>query len=334
MTWIRRAAAVGGGFGLAAAAIDLWLGLFGAIKMRSGPGPVTLVENALILIALGAVLGLSNAITLRWRARAAPFLHLTWLCGSWYVVEHWLRIDSPSYVTALLRPLGAGAVVLVALVLERFARRFAAAPWVFAALAAIAGLFAPNIYLAATTPVTPPRAALPPAREGAPDVVLVVLDTVRADHMASYGHTRDTSPTFDALAREGAWFADATAPATWSLPSHASLFTGRYPTSHGANLMRSILDDRYPTLAEVLAAHGYDTFCFTANPWISDGVGLTRGFAVQNRSWKKNRAGLFAERLLDELGLGQPDKGGAFVAEDFAAWRRARQRTLARPSCS
>ena len=51
--------------------------------------------------------------------------------------------------------------------------------------------------------------------------------------------TRATpSPTFDALAREGAWFADATSPATWSLPAHASLFTGRYPTSHGANLMR------------------------------------------------------------------------------------------------
>ena len=75
-------------------------------------------------------------------------------------------------------------------------------------------------------PPLPPRAALPPARAGAPDVVLVVLDTVRADRMASYGHTRDTSPTFDSLAREGAWFADATSPATWSLPAHASLFTG------------------------------------------------------------------------------------------------------------
>jgi arylsulfatase A-like enzyme len=89
--------------------------------------------------------------------------------------------------------------------------------------------------------------------------VLVVLDTVRASNTTSYGHTRDTSPTIAALAREGALFADATSPSTWSLPSHASLFTGRYPSSHGAHGQPSFLDDRYPTLAEVLAARGYET---------------------------------------------------------------------------
>src|SRR5262245_26882840 len=326
MTWIRRAAAVGAGFGLAAAAIDLWFTLLGTAKMRSGPGPIALAENALMLIALGVVLGFPYALALSRRGRAGPVLYVLWLCSAWYAVERWIQIDSPFYVvTTFARPLGAGLLVLVGLGLERFARRFAAVPWVLVALATIFGLFAPTLYLAATSPPLPPqRAALPPARAGAPDVVLVVLDTVRADHMASYGYSRDTSPTFDALAREGEWFADATTPGTWSLPAHASLFTGRYPTSHGANLMQSILDDRYPTLAEVLAAHGYETFCFTANPWISDALGLTRGFAVQNLSWKKNRAGLFGDRLLEGLGLAQADKGGAFVAEDFAAWRRMR----------
>jgi arylsulfatase A-like enzyme len=324
MTWIGRAAAVGAGFGLAAATIDLWIRFFDVMARPMPPGRLVLAESTLVLIGLGTVLGLLNAITLRSQRRAAVFLHLAGLCGAWLLVESWVWVDVPLLtLLSLARTVGAGAFVLLVLLLERSGRRFAALLWALAALA-IAAVFAPGAYVAARTPDAAPRGALPPAREGAPDVVLVVLDTVRADHMASYGYTRDTSPTFDALAREGAWFADATSPATWSLPAHASLFTGRYPTSHGANWSRSILDNRYATLAEVLAAHGYETRCFTANPHISDGLGLTRGFAVQNLSWKKKRAGLFADRLFDGLGLGEPDKGGAFVADDFAAWRRAR----------
>src|SRR5262245_33137476 len=308
MTWIRRSAALGAGFGLAAAAIDLWMVLLGVIKMRSSPSLAVIAENALVLIALGVLLGLANAVTLRWRTRAAPFVHLLWLCGAWYLVERWCQTDAAAYRLTLLRPLGAGALVFAALLLER--SKFARAPWVFAALAAVAGLFAPELYIAAITPDAPPRAALPQARAGAPDVVLVVLDTVRAEHMSSYGHSRDTSPGFAPLARDGAWFPDAVAPGTWSLSSHASLFTGRYPTSHGATLMRSTLDRRFPTLAEVLAAHGYETFCFTANGWINDAVGLTRGFAVQNRPWKQDRGSSFAGRLLNRIGLAQSDKGG------------------------
>ena len=335
MTWIRRAAAIGAGFGLAAAAIDVWGAFLSLMAMRMGPGPFTLAQNALLLIGLGAVLGLlGGAITLRSQSRVAPLLLLAWLCGAWLILERWVWVDAPVYTLfGLARPVGAGALVLVTLALERSARnRLAAVLWTLTALVAIAGVLGQDAYLAATTPDLPPRAALPPAREGAPDVVLVVLDTVRADRMASYGYTRDTSPTFDALAREGAWFADATSPATWSLPSHASLFTGRYPTSHGATRWRSILDDRFPTLAEVLAARGYETFCFTANPWISDGLGVTRGFASQDLSWKKTRGSTFAARLLNRLGLGEADKGGAAVANDFAAWRRARAAEGERPT--
>ncbi len=327
MAWIWRAAAVGAGFGLAAAAIDLWSMFLGVMsrQVRMPPGWPTLAESALVMIALGTVLGLLNAIVLRSRRRAAMFLHLAGVCGAWFLVERWIWTDVPrEALTSVARPLGAGALMLVVLLLERSGRRFAPALlWALATLA-IAGVFAPDAYLAATAPDAPPRAALPPARDDAPDVVLVVLDTIRADRMGSYGHTRDTSPTFDGLAREGAWFADATAPATWSLPSHASLFTGRYPSSHGATEYRSALDNRYPTLAEVLAARGYETFCFTANPWINDGVGLTRGFAVQNLSWKTGHRDRFTGRLLEGLGLGPEDKGGARVADAFAAWRSAR----------
>lgn len=164
----------------------------------------------------------------------------------------------------------------------------------------------------------------------------MVLDTVRAGSVSAYGYHRPTSPTLEALAREGALYRDATSPSTWSLPSHASLFTGRYPSSHGAHAEHRFLDDRYPTLAEVLAANGYETFCFTANPWISDGLGLTRGFGWQDTSLRdQGGAGTgfsFIHRLLDRLGLQATDKGGALVTRSFAKWTRERPDDGERPS--
>jgi arylsulfatase A-like enzyme len=330
---IRRALQIGAGYGLAAAAIDLWLWMLRVMDLRMGPGPVVLAQNALVLVALGAALGLVGTPLLRLGGRAGALLHLAWLCAAWYGIERALAIDSPVFAFgATARPFGAALVVLVALVVERFARRFAAVPWALTGAAAVAGLFAPGVYIAATTPPSPPRPALPGARARAPHVVLVVLDTVRAESLGSYGYARDTSPTFDTLAREGALFTDATSPSTWSLPSHASLFTGRYPSSHGAHGQPSFLDDRFPTLAQVLAARGYETFCFTANPWISDGLGLTRGFAEQDQSWKSKRGfGGLAAQLFERLGFGDEDKGGSAVATSFAAWRRARP-VGARPS--
>jgi arylsulfatase A-like enzyme len=97
-----------------------------------------------------------------------------------------------------------------------------------------------------------------------------------------------------------------------------------------------VLDDRFPTLAQVLAARGYETFCFTSNAWISDGLGLTRGFAWQDASWKSGRGpGLgfsFVHRLLDRLGLQESDKGGDVVTSRFEAWARQRPASGARPA--
>ena len=136
--------------------------------------------------------------------------------------------------------------------------------------------------------IAPPSGAAP---VGAPDVVLIVLDTVRAADMSSYGYKRATTPTFDALAKEGALFLDATAPSTWSLPSHASLFTGLFPSAHGAHEESRVLSTDVPTLGEVLGRNGYETLSFTANPHISDGFGLTRGFQQQDRAWLGPSAG-------------------------------------------
>jgi arylsulfatase A-like enzyme len=167
-------------------------------------------------------------------------------------------------------------------------------------------------------------------------VVVIVLDTVRAENVSTYGYRRPTAPALDALAAEGALFLDATSPSTWSLPSHASLFTGRYPSSHGAHAEHQYLDARFPTLAEALQLGGYETFCITANAWISDGLGLTRGFAWQDESLRSHggagRGFSFIHRLLDRLGLQEADKGGGLVASRFEAWARERPADAPRPA--
>ena len=125
-----------------------------------------------------------------------------------------------------------------------------------------------------------------PARD---DILLVVADTVRADRVSAYGYWRRTTPQIEALAAAGTLFEDVTAPSCWTLPSHASLFTGQPPWVHGSHRRPSggvsvngwhvsrIRDD-LPTLAERLQKLGYRTVSISANPWFSYDIGLTRGF--------------------------------------------------------
>jgi arylsulfatase A-like enzyme len=329
MKVVLRALVLGAAFGLAAALVELWLSLVPFMDRRMGPGPEALARTGLWLVALGAVLGLVGApILALLRGRIAGALaHLIWLAAAWFALERQVELDSPLFRPAMYaRPFGAAVLVLLSGLLLRVPRVPRALPWALGALLFVGGALAPGAYLAATTPAPPPRAERPPAPAGTPDVVLVVLDTVRAHNVSSYGYARDTAPTFHALAQQGALFLDATSPSTWSLPSHASLFTGRYPSGHGAFAMRGVLDDRFPTLAQVLRARGWETFCFTANPWISDGLGLTRGFDHQDDAWRETAGGgfSFVHRLFDRLGFGGQDKGGALVAERFDAWVRAR----------
>ncbi len=112
----------------------------------------------------------------------------------------------------------------------------------------------------------------------APNVLVIVLDTVRADHLSLYGYSRPTSPTLKRLAERGIRFDEARATAPWTLPSHASLFTGRWPHELGVKWMTP-LPDRFPTLAAYLGARGYATAGFVANTlYCSADTGLDRGF--------------------------------------------------------
>ncbi len=121
--------------------------------------------------------------------------------------------------------------------------------------------------------------ALPSAQDGAPNVLLIILDTVRAASLGLYGYDRPTSPALDRFAMRGIIFDNAIATAPWTLPSHGSMFTGRFPHEMSAD-WQVPLDETYPTLAEVLAERGYLTAGFVANTFYgSYEHGLDRGFA-------------------------------------------------------
>ncbi len=111
------------------------------------------------------------------------------------------------------------------------------------------------------------------------DIVLLVLDTQRADRLSCYGCPFETSPHLDALAGESTHFAHAVAPAQWTIPSHASMFTGLYPSQHSMLQMDSVLPVAFLTLAERLKQGGYFTAGLSNNPLV--GVlnnGMRRGF--------------------------------------------------------
>jgi arylsulfatase A-like enzyme len=119
---------------------------------------------------------------------------------------------------------------------------------------------------------------LPPARNGAPNVLLIILDTVRAASTSLHGHVRNTTPSLSRLADNSVVFDRAYSTAPWTLPSHATMFTGRYPSEMSASWLVP-LDDRFMTLAEAFREAGYHTGGFVANlTYTSRETGLARGF--------------------------------------------------------
>jgi len=114
-----------------------------------------------------------------------------------------------------------------------------------------------------------------------PNVVVIVMDTTRADRCSVHGYERATTPALDALGREGVVFDSAWAPSSWTLPTHASIFTGLLPQRHGATTDgTSALARRHETLAEILRDAGYATGAFSNNPFVSEEFGLTQGFST------------------------------------------------------
>jgi hypothetical protein len=119
-------------------------------------------------------------------------------------------------------------------------------------------------------------ARLPAAAAGSPNVLIVVLDTVRADHVSSYGYSRATTPFIDRLGTEGAVFDNAYSTSSWTLPAHGSLLTGLLPHEHGATTAK--LDGTHPMLSEALLARGYRQPRFRPTRLVSRRHGFGRGF--------------------------------------------------------
>lgn len=138
-----------------------------------------------------------------------------------------------------------------------------------------------------------------PRSEVPEHLVLIVLDTARADRMSLYGHDRPTTPFLDAIADELVVFERAAAVGAWTVPNHATLFSGRLPSEHRAQWGRMVLGDEEVTLAEQLAAEGFCTEAWSANPLAGPKTGLSQGFdrfEVVKGAWPEKTA-----KILDEL---------------------------------
>jgi len=109
-------------------------------------------------------------------------------------------------------------------------------------------------------------------------VILVSIDTLRADHLGCYGYPRPTSPVLDAIAAQGVLFEDVFSPSPWTLPAHGSLLTGLYPSRHGLKSHDDYLPSRIATLASVFSGQGYRTAAVVNSHNLSPRYGLDRGF--------------------------------------------------------
>ncbi len=133
----------------------------------------------------------------------------------------------------------------------------------------------------------------------ASNVVVVVIDTLRADRLGCYGYARPTSPTLDALAARGLCFEHAYATAPWTLPSTASLLTGLQPEMHRAVHFFASISPEARLLAEALAGEGYESAAFVGNYFVQPTFGFERGFTRYDEGCMVDRGGINSDKISD-----------------------------------
>ncbi|MFT5290175.1 MAG: choline-sulfatase [Planctomycetota bacterium] len=116
--------------------------------------------------------------------------------------------------------------------------------------------------------------------ERPPNVLLISIDTLRADHLGTYGYGRNTSPRIDEFAEQAQVFENASAASSWTLPGLATILTGEHSSTHGCWTFSSSLVGTIQTLPERLLARGYDTASYTANIFTGQGYGLQQGIIL------------------------------------------------------
>jgi arylsulfatase A-like enzyme len=212
--------------------------------------------------------------------------------------DTWLDEHHAAALRGMRLPIAMAALALVPIALDALVGRLVRSTGLRAGVALVAGLgalVATAKPLATGALVDDVVTAVPPPA-GTPDVILVSMDTTRADHLSTYGYGRETSPHLTQFAADALLFTSARSPAGWTLPGHASMLTGLYPSRHGAHLAggwlpgqsidgrRNVafpLSEDRTTLAEMLRDRGYDTGGFVANfSYLYRDYGLAQGFGV------------------------------------------------------
>lgn len=166
-----------------------------------------------------------------------------------------------------------------------------------------------------------------------PNIVLIVIDAGRPDHFSSYGYHRETTPFLTELANRGHLYLSCFASSSWTVPSHASLFTGKHVYEHRLFGRTLSLPDSFPTLAEVLSDSGYETVIASGNSLLGKETGLSRGFDQKfffRELSPDNPLSRFSilNRALGKFRLEHyKDKGAAWITRRLERWARNRRRT-------
>lgn len=149
----------------------------------------------------------------------------------------------------------------------------------------------------------------PSVKARRPNILLYVVDTLRADHLGAYGYSRQTSPVLDEFAQGSTLFEHAVAQSSWTRASMASVFTGQWPYTHGVNLRRDKLSDSVVTLSETLNDAGYTTAAVIGNGNVSTAFGFAQGFEFFKGLGKRPDSNLIhdvVDEWLDERSKTQP----------------------------
>ena len=168
---------------------------------------------------------------------------------------------------------------------------------------------------------------IPATRHAQPNIILLVLDCVRADGLGAYGNPRPVTPRLDDLADRSRRYTQARSAAVWTLPSHTSIFTGLHPRQHGVNVENRFLDPTIPTLAGTLQQVGYQTAAFSTNAWVGPHFGLDRGFEHFSALWRifpgMGKAKFpWWEKALRKRVLERHDKGARKLNKYVERWWR------------
>ncbi len=232
------------------------------------------LTDVLLFLTLGLILSFAlRALPQRWRWRG--FIFVLASAATAAVLLAWPQLSRWA-VWLLALGIGVRTAQLLAAREAEASDAFRRSMALLAAAVLFVGLSFPIVRFVAERRTL---SALPAPRPGVPNVLLLVWDTARRQSVSAYGYERPTTPVFDSLARVGTRFDHAIATAPWTLPSHASMFTGLSPHEHGADWVVP-LNPRHPVIAQVFDSSGYRTGGFVGNRYYcGHEFGLDNGFS-------------------------------------------------------